>query len=212
MNIPDKRFIVNEIQGISALLAARASYAERVQRILSKLISSIIVHCLRPNYHNYFPDSANSPGRILTRACQESTLQNLENFISARACNTRLEVRISLAYFWFSDFRLRKNIRHSTIRATSLSVKFDAKIQDARAIQRSFAVLCARKKKKKITRSVHESREAKVSSSSIDRTVERLLCLHVSGGNRGISWELTLPVVISLRCVHPRLFLCILRV
>lgn len=94
---------------------------------------------------------AKSPGRILTRACPESTLQNLENFISARARNTRLEVRVSLCVLLIFRLPTKKKHRHSTIRATSLSVKFDAKIQDAREIPRPFAVLCAKKKKNNAT-------------------------------------------------------------
>lgn len=125
----------------------RTTDAERAQQILSKLISSIIVHCPRPNYYNYLPGGAKSPRRILTRACPESTLQNLENFISARVPNTRLEVRVSLCVLLIFRFPTKEEEhRHSTIRATSLSVKFDAKTQDARKIPHPFAVLCARKK------------------------------------------------------------------
>lgn len=86
------------------------------------------------------------PGRILSRACPESTLQNLENFISARARNTRPGVGVFPRVLLI--FRLKEEEhRHSAIRATSLSVKFDAETQDARKIPHPFAVFfCERKK------------------------------------------------------------------
>lgn len=181
MNIPDKK--LNKIHRIFPPYSLQEQ-PTRKEHILSKLISSIIVHCPRANYHNYLPGGAKSPRRILTRACPESALQNLENFISARARNTRLEVRVSLhAYYCVSNSSTKEEEhRHSTIRATSLPVKFDAKIQDARETPYSFAVLCA---KKKMTRTIHESRRSLIVINWQD--VERLLCLHIPGDNRGIS-------------------------
>lgn len=145
----------------------RANDAERAQQILSKLISSIIVHCSRPNYHNYLLGGTKSPRRILTRACPESMLQNLENFISARACNTRLEVRVSLCVLLIFRLPTKEEHRHSTIRANF--IVREIRCQNPRR-ERDSEFFCGSLCEKKKWRD-RSMKADEVSSSSIDRTL-----------------------------------------